>query len=96
MAEYRLSPKAQADLDGIFDYSLSKWGLEQALRYSELIEAACTALAKSPLHAQSCSHVRPGYRRRIVEQHMIYFRQAPYGIAVIRILHHKMDALRHL
>ncbi len=96
MAEYRLSPKAQRDLDGVFDYTVAQWGLPQALRYADLIEAACASLAEAPLQSQSCATIRPGYRRRNVEQHVIYFRQARYGIAVIRILHQRMDAPRRL
>ena len=96
MAEYRLSPRAQRDLDGVFDYTVAQWGLPQALRYTDLIEAACAALAAAPLQAPGCAHIRPGYRRRGVEQHVIYFRPTRYGIAVVRILHHRMDAARHL
>jgi toxin ParE1/3/4 len=96
MAEYRLSPKAQRDLDGIFDYTVERWGLLQALRYTDLIEAACARLANAPLQSQDCAVIRPGFRRRNVEQHAIYFRQTSYGIAVIRILHQRMDAVRHL
>lgn len=96
MAEYRLSPRAQRDLDGVFDYTVAKWGLTQAMRYTDLIEAACANLAEAPQQAQGCTNIRPGYRRRSVEQHVIYFRPAPYGIAVVRILHQRMDAARHL
>lgn len=96
MAEYRLSPKAQRDLDGIFDYTVKSWGLPQALRYTDLIETACAGLAEAPQRSQDCTLIRPGYRRRNVEQHAIYFRQTSYGIAVIRILHQRMDAARHL
>jgi len=39
---------------------------------------------------------RPGYLRRGVEQHVIYFRPTSYGTAVIRVLHQRMDAARHL
>ena len=39
---------------------------------------------------------RPGYRRRRVEQHVIYFRPTDFGIAVMRILNQRMDAPRHL
>ncbi len=31
-----------------------------------------------------------------VERHMIYFRITDYGIAVIRVLHDRMQASRHL
>lgn len=96
MAEYRLSPRAQRDLDEVFDYSVAEWGFDQALRYTDLIEAACADLAEAPQRAPSCDKIRTGYRRRIVEQHVIYFRVTRYGIAVVRILHQRMDAGRHL
>ena len=96
MAEYRLSPRAQRDLDGVFDYTVARWGLTQALRYTDLIEAACMDLAEAPQQAQDYPNIRPGYRRRNVEQHVIYFKMTSNGIAVVRILHHRMDAVRHL
>lgn len=96
MAEYRLGPKAQRDLDGVFDYTVNRWGLAQAMRYTDLLESACADLAEIPQQAQDCAYLRPGYRRRNVEQHVIYFRPMRYGIAVIRILHQRMDAARHL
>lgn len=95
-AEFRLSPKAQSDLGGVFDYTVARWGLEQALRYIDLIEAACEDLAGRPGRGQNCEAVRPGYRRCGVERHFIYYRRAAYGIDVVRILHQRMDAGRHL
>lgn len=96
MAEYRLSPRAQRDLDGIFDRTVKRWDLAQAIRYTDLIEVACARLAAAPRQSQDCSAIRPGYRRKSVELHVIYFRETDYGIAVIRILHQRMDASRHL
>jgi toxin ParE1/3/4 len=58
MAEYRLSPAAERDLEGIWKYTRREWGLEQAA--------------------------------------IIYFRITDYGIAIIRILHERMDAPHHL
>jgi toxin ParE1/3/4 len=96
MAEFRLSRKAQRDLDEVFDYTVAQWDLPQALRYTDMIQAACAALAEAPNKGQDCGYIRAGYRRLRVEQHVIYFRTATYGIAVIRILHQPMDAPRHL
>jgi toxin ParE1/3/4 len=96
MAEYRLGPRARNDLDAVFDYTVAQWGLSQAVRYIDLIEAACADLAKAPRRAQDCAHIRPGYRRWRVEQHVLYFRQTRYGIAIVRILHQRMDIARHL
>lgn len=94
--ECRLSPGAQSDLDGIFDYTVQQWGLQQAVRYMETLESACAALAAEPAQAQDCSDIRLGYRRATAGRHSIYFRIEDYGIAVIRILHHRMDTLRLL
>ena len=90
MAEYRLSPAAECDLESIWVYTIRRWGVEQATRYIDFV------LAQSPKTASSCERIRPGYRRRGVERHMIYFRVTDYGIAVIRVLHDRMDASRHL
>jgi toxin ParE1/3/4 len=96
VARFRLTPAAQDDLDGIFDYTVHRWGREQAVRYTHGIERMCAALAEAPNRAQDCGHIRSGYRRRVVARHVIYFRAEAYGIAVIRILHQHMDAPRRL
>lgn len=96
MAAFRLSPAAQQDLDAIFDYTVEQWGMPQALRYMQMLEEACAAMAQAPQQAQDCSHIRSGYRRGLAGQHFVYFRIEEDGIAVIRILHPRMDAPRHL
>lgn len=96
MAEYRLTPAAERDLESIWAYTVQQWGFEQANRYIDLLTAAFAGLAESPNIAPSCERIRPGYRRWGVERHKIYFRVTDYGIAVIRVLHDRMDAPRHL
>jgi toxin ParE1/3/4 len=92
MAEYRLPPAAERDLEGIWKYTRAEWGVEQAERYTDLLTAAFQLLAESPKSAPACDHIRGGYRRRNVEWHMIYLRITDYGIAIIRVLHERMDA----
>lgn len=96
MNSYRLSPAAQRDLDEIFNYSFQQWGTAQAVDYIDILEAACSELAETPSQGQDCNYIRPGYRRRHVERHAIYYRIEPFGVAIIRILHHRQDILRHL
>ena len=96
MASFKLAPAAQRDLDDIFDYTIVHWGRDQALNYVDLIEAACGELARAPYRAPACDHVRKGYRRRTIGRHVIYFRVVPEGIAVMRILHQRMQAPSHL
>lgn len=96
MAEYRLSPAAERDLETIWTHSLQQWGVAQANRYIDFLTATFAELAQSPETAPTCDHIRPGYRRRHVERHVVYFRITHYGIAVVRALHDRMDASRHL
>lgn len=96
MAEYRLTPAAEQDLEAIWMYTAQRWSVAHASRYMDIMTATFTDLSRSPGSAPACDHIRPGYRRRSVEQHMIYFRVTPYGIAIVRILHQRMDAPRHL
>lgn len=96
MAEYRLAPAAENDLEAIWSYTALKWSVEQANRYTDIMTSAFDELAQSPKLAPACDHIRPGYRRQTVERHVIYFRITSYGIAIIRILHDRMDASRYL
>jgi toxin ParE1/3/4 len=96
MPTFQLSPAALLDLETIFDYTAQNWGFEQAQRYLHAIEAVCHLLAQSPQLGTDCSHIRSGYRRCKAEQHVLYYRPTGDGVAVIRILHQRMDAPRHL
>jgi toxin ParE1/3/4 len=96
MAEYRLSRAAINDLDSIWSYSAKRWGDDQADSYIEAITTAFSSLAQVPFIARACDHIRKGYRCFRVEQHIVYFRVTSYGIAIFRVLHSRMDPIRHL
>jgi toxin ParE1/3/4 len=96
MAEYRLSPAAERDLEQIWEYTYREWGLGLAEQYTDVLTTACQTLAETPNSAPACDHIRRGYRRRSVHRHVIYFRIMAYGIAVILVLHDRMDPPRHL
>lgn len=94
--EYRLSPAALGDLESIWLYTAETWSVEQAHLYTDAITAAFDELAANPRLGTACESIRRGYRRRRVGEHAIYYRAADYGVAIIRILHDRMDAPRHL
>ncbi|HEX8614433.1 MAG TPA: type II toxin-antitoxin system RelE/ParE family toxin [Telluria sp.] len=96
MAEYRLSPAARADLESIWRHTFDRWGIEQAERYIDTLTQAFDDLAETPGIARTCDNIRQGYRRFVVEKHTVYFRITRWGISIIRVLHVKMDAPRHL
>ena len=83
-------------MEGIWRYSRKKWGIQQAHRYTDTLTAAFEDLADAPKTAPACDRIRRGYRRRGVERPVVYFRMTGYGIEVVRVLHDRMDAVRHL
>ena len=95
-AEYRLSPKARGDMETVWLYSLSEWGSEQAGRYTDDLTDAFEILTKNPKSGINSEHIRDGYRRHSVLRHVVYYRETGYGIEVIRVLHNRMLAVRHL
>ena len=91
-----LSPRAQRDLDEIWDYTAERWGAAQAGVYIRQLDAACNALAADPALARSAAEIKEGYLRHRSGSHIVFCRQTPTGIKVVRILHTRMDFDRHL
>jgi toxin ParE1/3/4 len=95
-AEYRLSPKARDDMESVWLYTLSQWGLEQTERYIDDLAAAFQLLSSSPRLGKSCDNIRSGYRKHPTLRHVIYYREIDYGVEIIRVLHDHQLAARHL
>lgn len=93
--QYRLSPRAQADLEEIWLYTFKQWSLEQADRYHRDLIATIEALA-SGTKAGGPVDVRAGYFKYLVGRHVVFFRQSDMTLDVIRVLHQQMDVDRHL
>ncbi|MFT6099505.1 MAG: toxin ParE1/3/4 [Arenicella sp.] len=95
-AEYRVSPRAREDIEAIWLHSLAEWGYDQADAYIDGLTTAFGFLANYPKSGASCENIRSGYRKHPVVRHFIYFRETGYGIEIIRVLHDRMLAIRHL
>ena len=91
-----VSPRAHADLDDIWDYTVQQWGVRQAEIYVRLIKTAVDAISADPKVGRSCDDVRPGYRRYAVGSHVLFYRVTTAAVVVVRILHRRMDIERHL
>lgn len=93
--DYRLTPLAQADLEDIWLYTRTTWSAAQADRYLRDLIAAFADLASGARPGRAAD-VRPGYFKELVGAHVVYFRRVAEGVEVIRVLHGRMDADRHL
>jgi toxin ParE1/3/4 len=96
MTAYVLSPRAQADVDEIWNYTAERWGDDQAERYARAIMQAIETIARDPSKGRSSDRIRPGYRRFSVGSHVLFFRVVADEIDVVRVLHRRMDFDRHL
>jgi toxin ParE1/3/4 len=94
MKEIELTPKAEEDLETIWDYSFRKFGATRADEYIGRLAAVFDVLATHEIGTK-----RPELGEDIyslpVEQHMIYFVPSYSVITIIRILSQSQDTSRH-
>ncbi|ELE9734933.1 type II toxin-antitoxin system RelE/ParE family toxin [Enterobacter kobei] len=94
MKEIELTPKAEEDLEAIWDYSFRHFGVIQADEYIGRIAAVFEVLATHDIGTR-----RPELGENIctlpVAQHMIYFVSSRSVVTIIRILSQSQDTARH-
>ncbi len=95
MKRIRLTPAAQADIEGIWDYTEEHWSADQADRYTDGIRDACLDVASGRKEGRKAT-VRSGYLKFLVGAHILYYRVEGDTIIIVRILHSRMDADQHL
>jgi toxin ParE1/3/4 len=95
-ARYTLSPRAQADLEEIWQYTAKRWTIEQAETYVRQLAGHFVLLARHPEIGMSCNEIRPGYYKFPAGSHILFYRIINGDINIVRILHERMDFVRHL
>lgn len=96
MADYRLSSMAEADIEGIADYTVDTWGEAQALRYVGELVLCFERIAQNPGLGRTCDAVRRGYRRIEQGKHVLFYHHVAGQVLIRRILHQSMLPIRHL
>lgn len=96
MSRFTLSPRAQADIEEIWNYTVDRWNVNQAEVYLRKIMAAIEAVADEPHLGRPCDEARAGYRKYPAASHVLFCRMTPDGVDIVRILHQRMDFERHL
>jgi toxin ParE1/3/4 len=93
---YRLSNRAEADLEAIADYTMDTWGPEQAIHYIAGLLNCCQRIALNPQSGRACRTVGSGYRRIEHERHVVFYRLSDSEVFISRILHASMLPEKHL
>lgn len=96
MPAFLLSEKALEDLKSIGRYTQKTWGREQRNKYLSKLDESFHILSKQPQLGTARDDIRKGYRVYHVGRHLIFYRQKPTEIQIIRILHDRMNVETHL
>lgn len=96
MASYSLSSKAAADLEGIYEYTILKFGLEQARVYLFGLHERFQMLAEQPTQGRKADELALGLRRVEYQSHIVFYIPKNNGIRIVRVLHQRMDVTKHL
>ncbi|MBA3967882.1 MAG: type II toxin-antitoxin system RelE/ParE family toxin [Nitrospirales bacterium] len=91
---YELSPEADRDLEDIFEYTESHFGLDQARGYVSAFEAVFQQLCRTPYLGKHRKEIRVGLRSLVKEQHVVFYRILADRIRIVRVLHGSRDVLQ--
>jgi len=91
MNQYRVSPEARTDLDGIWLY-IAQDDPDAADKYILAIVSRFPTLGSMPLMGRERPELSPGLRSFVVGHHVIFYRLLEGGIEVARVL----DGVRDL
>ena len=95
MNDYRLSRLASADLEEIAEYTIERFGIEQARRYRDGLKTCFDQLANNPALGKRSEQLMRGLRRFEHQSHVVFYINESEDIFIVRVLHSSMDVPRH-
>lgn len=96
MLEIKFSKLAQSDIAGIYDYTVDQWGVEQADRYVDGLSDRLEQAARGQIPYPALPQWRHDGFSLSYKSHVIFFVRTEHEVVVARVLHNRMDLLRHL
>jgi len=96
MASYVFTEKAERDLESIIDYTVKKWGSQQALQYIDGLEELAQTLADNPDIGVKSDAIHEGLLSFLYRQHILYYIKNRHGVNIVRVLHASMDSRKQL
>jgi toxin ParE1/3/4 len=92
MAKYTLKKLAEIDFEKIWHYTAKKWGVKQAIKYTNELEKVFLILADNPLMCRERFEFEPPVRIHHHGSHLIiYLMREDEHIIIARVLHENMD-----
>ena len=94
MVKLTLSRKAETDLAEIAEFTIGKFGIEQARRYRDSFGGCFNSLCDNPRLGRSADELASGLRRIRQQAHTIFYIPTSDQILIVRVLHHSRDFRR--
>ena len=96
MASYVFTDKAEHDLEKIIDFTIKRWGSQQAIQYIAGLEEISQTLADNPDIGLDRDALFTGLHSFPYQRHLLYYIKDFQGVSIIRVLHASMDSRKHL
>lgn len=91
MSSYKLLPEAERDLENIWLYTAQEWGVEQAMNYIDELNDSFQNLNDHIKFSRLRTEFTPPVYIYRCNHHLIVYLKSDGYIAIVRILHEKMD-----
>lgn len=88
---YELSSEADQDVSAIYDYTVEKFGVTQAVQYLQDIDDMLMQLVAHPALGVDRPEIRSGVRSKTCHHHVIFYRVLDDCVRVVRVLHESRD-----
>lgn len=88
---FHLTPAARKQLKHIAAHTQQQWGKQQRDRYLKQLYTRFNQLAAKPQLGKARDEILQGLRSAHEGSHIIYFTVIAGGIAIIGVLHRRMD-----
>ena len=95
MRTYDLALAAEEDLRDIWRYTYDTWGVDQAEKYFDQIEACCEAIGEGRVRSRSFNKLPNDVRIHRCEHHYVVWLDGERPI-IVAILHERMNFVRGL
>lgn len=89
--QLKLTPRARADLDAIWDYSVRQWDEKQAETYLASLGQTMQLLVENPGLGTKIDHVKNKCRKFPAASHLLIYKTTPDAIEIVRVLHKSRD-----
>ena len=92
MPEYVLADGVEDDLEQIAEYTIDRWGIEQARKYGSILARHFDSLADQSVRTKPFFKNWPELRVSRCQRHYVFsLRRHPSPIAILAVFHENMD-----